>query len=199
MTTINKFKTRLRFARILKFFDEETYFSESEYDYYEIFDPEKVYDTEYFTHDYGYGQLVYYFTKIEINDMCSTETLHYVAAIENYSSNPIEHLKQYCQCKYHTSPLLYKLFYSFHDTGCLHSNAPTLKIIKQTRIYVKNFVNIENNTNCVAIPEFGMESFVDISNMSDIMDQTLDAISTMVNYIFDKVSDVSGNKKHHVD
>jgi len=97
-------KTNFSFRSTTRMYDNfvaDGYFKD--YDYYEIFSPDKTYETTEYTYDYGKG------TRRYINELASftnggVETASYVAAREVISDDEIDELIPYCQCYNHLNP-----------------------------------------------------------------------------------------------
>jgi len=76
-----------------------------DYDYFEIFSPDRTYETNEYIHDYGKG------TRRYINELKTfgregIESVSYVVAREVISDDELNELIPYCQCIYHQNPTI---------------------------------------------------------------------------------------------
>ena len=95
---MNKFKTE--YLRLNISIDEMTL--GDRYHYFEVYDPTKLYNTDMFEEDYGFGKLKYQYTLIRYKGTDKK----YVVAEEIIDEHELEKLRKYCRCDYHMQSTL---------------------------------------------------------------------------------------------
>lgn len=102
-----------------------------DYHFFAPYDPNKVYETEPYTANFGkHGDLTYRNMIYTINGQYK-----FIVAEEELSREDTEKLKPYCQCEYHKrywfNPM--RIFICQCCVGCLHSGMPQQYVINRAR------------------------------------------------------------------
>ena len=117
-------------------FDPNKYFAH--YHFFELYDENKIYLTEKFSKDFGFGELTYYYKFFSLFDNNSNNRLDYVIAEEELDDTQMNLLSKHCQCDYHIksywNPLKY--FTCQCCVGCIESPFPRQHVINKTREFI---------------------------------------------------------------
>jgi hypothetical protein len=130
-TSLESFSSRSVCGKVENF-DEKAQFEG--FDFYELYDSSKTYETEEYKKDYGKGEKVY------INQIMSVNDKNYVYAREEPSQEELKMLEPYCRCYVCTANWynISKYFACRCCIGCLSAwdIHPNSRILKETREYV---------------------------------------------------------------
>ena len=134
MTKINKFQATSYPRRNLNNFNSNEYFEE--YPFYEKYDENKEYNTDYYDCDYGIGKKRYLLELYIITDNEDSNKFEkYVVAQEQLSRKDMKKLEEYCQCDYCVKSWydIRKYFTCRCCVGCTQSDFPRQYVINKSR------------------------------------------------------------------
>lgn len=101
-------------------FDVKEYLSSN--DHYEEFDPTKEYSFSSFKHNYGKGIKTYELEKYVFTDYYDGDNEQvYIAAKEILTHEEITMLGKYCNCAYHKTNFIGKIFQCQCCVGCIEA------------------------------------------------------------------------------
>ena len=121
-------------------FNPSIYFNH--YDWYEEYDENMSYNTDYFEYDYGFGNRKYLNNLFNISFDDNSEKKYVVAEeILDENSNEFKFLLENCQCKSCKSSKydLSKQLVCLHCIGCFKSGYPSSSVIKETRDFLLKY------------------------------------------------------------